>query len=50
VRKTIKRVGEELLDDPAIGPEFMQPLKMRACPTAIASAMHRRRAREGAEP
>jgi moderate conductance mechanosensitive channel len=29
VRKTIKRVGEELLDDPEIGPEFMQPLKMQ---------------------
>jgi len=29
VRKTIKRVGEELLDDPEIGAEFMQPLKMQ---------------------
>jgi small-conductance mechanosensitive channel len=29
VRKTIKRVGEELLDDPDIGAEFMQPLKMQ---------------------
>jgi moderate conductance mechanosensitive channel len=29
VRKTIKRVGEELLDDPEIGGEFMQPLKMQ---------------------
>src|SRR6516165_5882868 len=29
VRKTIKRVGEELLDDPEIVAEFMQPLKMQ---------------------
>ena len=29
VRKTIKRVGEELLDDSEIGAEFMQPLKMQ---------------------
>ena len=29
MRKTIKRVGEELLDDPEIGSEFMQPLKMQ---------------------
>jgi small-conductance mechanosensitive channel len=29
VRKTIKRVGEELLDDPEIGGDFIQPLKMQ---------------------
>ena len=29
VRKTVKRVGQELLDDPEIGPEFIQPLKMQ---------------------
>ena len=29
VRKTIKHVGEELLDDPDIGGEFIQPLKMQ---------------------
>jgi moderate conductance mechanosensitive channel len=29
VRKTIKRVGEDLLEDPEIGSEFMQPLKMQ---------------------
>jgi moderate conductance mechanosensitive channel len=29
VRKTVKRVGQELLDDPEIGAEFIQPLKMQ---------------------
>jgi small-conductance mechanosensitive channel len=29
VRKTIKRVGQELLDDPEVGTEFIQPLKMQ---------------------
>jgi small-conductance mechanosensitive channel len=29
VRKTIKRVGEELLEDPEIGGDFIQPLKMQ---------------------
>jgi moderate conductance mechanosensitive channel len=29
VRKTVKRVGEELLDDPDIGADFIQPLKMQ---------------------
>ena len=28
-RKTIKRVGQEMLDDPESGPEFIQPLKMQ---------------------
>ncbi|HEX6440977.1 MAG TPA: mechanosensitive ion channel domain-containing protein [Stellaceae bacterium] len=29
VRKTVKRVGQELLEDPEIGGEFIQPLKMQ---------------------
>jgi moderate conductance mechanosensitive channel len=29
VRKTIKRVGEELLEDPEVSAEFIQPLKMQ---------------------
>jgi moderate conductance mechanosensitive channel len=29
VRKTIKRVGEELLEEPEIGAEFISPLKMQ---------------------
>jgi moderate conductance mechanosensitive channel len=29
VRKTVKRVGEELLEDPDIGADFIQPLKMQ---------------------
>jgi moderate conductance mechanosensitive channel len=29
VRKTIKRVGQELLEDPEIGAEFINPLKMQ---------------------
>jgi moderate conductance mechanosensitive channel len=29
VRKTIKRAGEELLEDPEIGAEFISPLKMQ---------------------
>jgi moderate conductance mechanosensitive channel len=29
VRKTIKRVGEELQEDPEVGAEFIQPLKMQ---------------------
>jgi moderate conductance mechanosensitive channel len=29
VRKTVKRVGLELLDDPEVGAEFIQPLKMQ---------------------
>lgn len=28
-RKTIKRVGQEMLEDPETGPEFIQPLKMQ---------------------
>jgi moderate conductance mechanosensitive channel len=29
VRRTVKRVGEALLDDPEVGGEFIQPLKMQ---------------------
>jgi len=39
VRKTIKRVGEELLDDPEIGPEFMQPLKMQGVVDVLQTAL-----------
>jgi hypothetical protein len=30
VRRTVKRVGQELLDDPEIGGEFIQPLKLQS--------------------
>jgi small-conductance mechanosensitive channel len=39
VRKTIKRVGEELLDDPDIGAEFMQPLKMQGVIDVLQTAL-----------
>ena len=39
VRKTIKRVGEELLDDPDIGHEFMQPLKMQGVVDVLQTAL-----------
>jgi moderate conductance mechanosensitive channel len=39
VRKTIKRVGEELLDDPEIGSEFMQPLKMQGVVDVLQTAL-----------
>ena len=39
VRKTIKRVGEELLDDPEIGAEFMQPLKMQGVVDVLQTAL-----------
>jgi len=39
VRKTIKRVGEELLDDPDIGAEFMQPLKMQGVVDVLQTAL-----------
>jgi len=29
VRKTIKRIGVELLDDPELGPNIIEPLKMQ---------------------
>ena len=39
VRKTVKRVGEELLDDPEIGPEFIQPLKMQGVVDVLQTAL-----------
>jgi small-conductance mechanosensitive channel len=39
VRKTIKRVGEELLDDPEIGAEFIQPLKMQGVVDVLQTAL-----------
>jgi len=39
VRRTIKRVGEELLDDPEIGAEFMQPLKMQGVVDVLQTAL-----------
>jgi len=39
VRKTIKRVGEELLEDPDIGAEFMQPLKMQGVVDVLQTAL-----------
>jgi small-conductance mechanosensitive channel len=39
VRKTIKRVGEELLDDPDIGGDFMQPLKMQGIVDVLQTAL-----------
>ena len=39
VRKTVKRVGEELLDDPDIGAEFMQPLKMQGVVDVLQTAL-----------
>jgi small-conductance mechanosensitive channel len=39
VRKTIKRVGEELLEDPDIGSEFMQPLKMQGVVDVLQTAL-----------
>src|SRR5262249_9262333 len=39
VRKTVKRVGEELLDDPEIGAEFIQPLKMQGVVDVLQTAL-----------
>jgi moderate conductance mechanosensitive channel len=39
VRRTIKRVGQELLDDPEIGAEFMQPLKMQGVIDVLQTAL-----------
>jgi small-conductance mechanosensitive channel len=39
VRKTIKRVGEELLNDPEVGAEFMQPLKMQGVVDVLQTAL-----------
>jgi moderate conductance mechanosensitive channel len=38
VRRTVKRVGEALLDDPEIGGEFIQPLKMQGVVDASQTA------------
>jgi small-conductance mechanosensitive channel len=39
VRKTIKRVGEELLEEPEIGAEFIQPLKMQGVVDVLQTAL-----------
>lgn len=39
VRKTIKRVGQELLDDADIGAEFIQPLKMQGVVDVLQTAL-----------
>jgi moderate conductance mechanosensitive channel len=39
VRKTIKRVGEELLEDPEVGGQFIQPLKMQGVIDALQTAL-----------
>jgi moderate conductance mechanosensitive channel len=39
VRRTVKRVGEELLDDPEIGGDFIQPLKMQGVVDVLQSQM-----------
>jgi moderate conductance mechanosensitive channel len=39
VRKTIKRAGEELLEDPEVGAEFIQPLKMQGVVDVLQTAL-----------
>jgi moderate conductance mechanosensitive channel len=39
VRRTVKRVGEALLDDPEIGHEFIQPLKMQGVVDVLQTAL-----------
>jgi small-conductance mechanosensitive channel len=39
VRKTIKRVGQELAADPEVGPEFIQPLKMQGVVDVLQTAL-----------
>jgi small-conductance mechanosensitive channel len=39
VRKTVKRVGQELLDDPEVGAEFIQPLKMQGVIDVLQTAL-----------
>jgi small-conductance mechanosensitive channel len=39
VRKTIKRVGQELLEDPEVGAEFIQPLKMQGIVDVLQTAL-----------
>ena len=39
VRKTIKRTGQELLEDPEIGPDFIRPLKMQGVTDVTQTAL-----------
>jgi small-conductance mechanosensitive channel len=39
VRRTVKRVGQELLEDPEIGAEFIQPLKMQGVTDVLQNAL-----------
>jgi moderate conductance mechanosensitive channel len=39
VRRTVKRVGQELLDDSEIGAEFIQPLKMQGVIDVLQTAL-----------
>ncbi len=39
VRRTVKRVGQELLDDPEIGAEFIAPLKMQGVVDVLQNAL-----------
>jgi small-conductance mechanosensitive channel len=39
VRRTVKRVGQDLLDDPEIGSEFTQPLKMQGIVDVLQTAL-----------
>jgi moderate conductance mechanosensitive channel len=39
VRRTIKRVGEELREDPEVGAEFIQPLKMQGVVDMMQNAL-----------
>ena len=39
VRKTIKRVGEEFLEDPEVGGQFIQPLKMQGVVDVLQTAL-----------
>jgi moderate conductance mechanosensitive channel len=39
VRKVIKRVGQELIEDPEIGADFIQPLKMQGVIDVLQSAL-----------
>jgi moderate conductance mechanosensitive channel len=39
VRRTVKRVGQELLDDPEIGADFIQPLKMQGVVDVLQTAL-----------
>lgn len=39
VRKTVKRVGEELLEDPEVGADFIQPLKMQGVVDVLQTAL-----------